>query len=183
MTKEGRRPLLLPLGEVKGRGWFLRLAQAADLSRIQAMDEARGPGAWTRDAYRGYLQGLSGTLALVVCPLDNLDLPYGFALARFLVDELEILQIIVDKEKRGQGLGTLLMAALAQKGLEAKKEAWILEVRENNQPALGLYRSFGFEAIGRRPGYYPDSGESAILMRADLGFLGTNDNKLPPQAF
>lgn len=177
MIKGEGRPFLLPLGEVEGRGWCLRLAQAADLSRIVAMDGSRGPGAWTKDAYRGYLQGHAGTLALVVCPRDQLDLPYGFALARFLVDELEILQIIVDEEKRGQGLGTLLMAALAQKGREAKKEAWILEVRENNQPALGLYRSFGFDAIGRRPGYYPDTGESAILMRADLSKLGTNVNK------
>ncbi|HZK41808.1 MAG TPA: ribosomal protein S18-alanine N-acetyltransferase [Clostridia bacterium] len=161
----------------KAAACLVRPARPKDLERILVIDQYRGPGAWTADAYRGFLQDLSGTLALVICPDHNPDLVLGFALARFLVDELEILQIVVEEAWRGRGLGRMLMTALAKKGREAGKGSWILEVRENNLPALRLYQALGFEEIGRRPGYYPDSGESAILMQADLISLGTNDKK------
>ncbi|NLA81456.1 MAG: GNAT family N-acetyltransferase [Clostridiaceae bacterium] len=151
---------------VKGSACLIRPARPSDLERILVIDRYRGPGAWTADAYRGFLQDLWGTLAL------------GFVLARLLVDELEILQIVVEEGWRDRGLGRMLMTAMAEKGREAGKGSWILEVRENNLPALRLYQAFGFEEIGRRAGYYPDSGESAILMRADLTSLGPNDKKV-----
>ena len=164
----------------KAPACFIRPARPEDLERILVIDQYRGPGAWTADAYRGFLQDLSGTLALVICPDHDPDLALGFVLARLLVEELEILQIAVEEAWRGRGLGRMLMAALAKKGREAGKGSWILEVRENNLPALGLYQAFGFEEMGRRPGYYPDSGESAILMKADLRLLGPNDKKGSP---
>lgn len=162
----------------KAAACLVRPARPKDLERILVIDQYRGPGAWTADAYRGFLQDLWGTLALVICPDHDPDLALGFVLARLLVDELEILQIVVEEGWRDRGLGRMLMTAMAEKGREAGKGSWILEVRENNLPALRLYQAFGFEEIGRRAGYYPDSGESAILMRADLTSLGPNDKKV-----
>jgi ribosomal-protein-alanine N-acetyltransferase len=43
-----------------------------------------------------------------------------------------------------------------------------LEVRPTNVEALGLYESFGFRVIGRRKGYYFDTGEDALVMEARL---------------
>jgi ribosomal-protein-alanine N-acetyltransferase len=42
-----------------------------------------------------------------------------------------------------------------------------LEVRPSNREALGLYRSRGFQVVGRRPEYY-DDGEDALLMTLEL---------------
>ena len=39
-----------------------------------------------------------------------------------------------------------------------------LEVRDSNEAAQALYRSFGFEVAGRRPRYYTDDGEDALVM-------------------
>jgi len=39
-----------------------------------------------------------------------------------------------------------------------------LEVRLSNAAAQGLYRSRGFREVGRRPEYYPDNGEDAVIM-------------------
>ena len=39
-----------------------------------------------------------------------------------------------------------------------------LEVRASNEPAQGLYRTFGFQIVGRRPRYYTDDGEDALVM-------------------
>ena len=43
-----------------------------------------------------------------------------------------------------------------------------LEVRPTNAEALGLYERFGFRVIGRRKGYYFDTGEDALVMEARL---------------
>ncbi|MFW5733820.1 MAG: ribosomal-protein-alanine N-acetyltransferase, partial [Oceanidesulfovibrio sp.] len=43
-----------------------------------------------------------------------------------------------------------------------------LEVRENNVAAQTLYARAGFESVGVRPGYYPDTGEDALLMRLNM---------------
>jgi ribosomal-protein-alanine N-acetyltransferase len=41
--------------------------------------------------------------------------------------------------------------------------AW-LEVRPSNTAARALYESFGFQEVGRRPLYYADTEEDAILL-------------------
>jgi ribosomal-protein-alanine N-acetyltransferase len=42
---------------------------------------------------------------------------------------------------------------------------WFLEVRESNLAARSLYGKFGFREVSRRPGYYQDTGEAAVVMR------------------
>jgi ribosomal protein S18 acetylase RimI-like enzyme len=43
-----------------------------------------------------------------------------------------------------------------------------LEVRASNRAALGFYRAQGFEETGRRPRYYADPEEDAVLMGLNL---------------
>lgn len=43
-----------------------------------------------------------------------------------------------------------------------------LEVRLGNGPARALYEGFGFRVVGRRPGYYADTGEDALLLTCAL---------------
>ena len=47
-------------------------------------------------------------------------------------------------------------------------ELVFLEVRPTNVEALTLYESLGFRVIGRRKGYYFDTGEDALVMEARL---------------
>lgn len=85
----------------------------------------------------------------------------------FIVDELHVATIATHPEFRGQGIGReiLLYALRAAKEEGAIKS--FLEVREGNEVAQNMYRSFGFVEDGRRMGYYKDNGEDAILMSLD----------------
>ena len=47
----------------------------------------------------------------------------------------------------------------------------VLEVRTGNIPALGLYQGLGFECVGRRPKYYADTGEDALILTLQLDML------------
>jgi ribosomal-protein-alanine N-acetyltransferase len=47
-------------------------------------------------------------------------------------------------------------------------ELVFLEVRPTNGDAVRLYESLGFRVIGRRKGYYFDTGEDALVMEATL---------------
>ena len=80
------------------------------------------------------------------------------------MDETEILNIACLPEARGQGLATALLQKICDEAEQRGDRRILLEVRVSNEPALGLYRKFGFRVCGRRPRYYADTGEDALIM-------------------
>jgi ribosomal-protein-alanine N-acetyltransferase len=81
-----------------------------------------------------------------------------------IVDEAHIATIATPPEFRRRGIARLLLAhALRSAAREGARKSF-LEVRSGNQAAQALYREFGFVEDGRRPRYYKDNGEDAILM-------------------
>lgn len=101
----------------------------------------------------------------------------GFSVWMRVPDELHLLNLCIDPEWQGQGLGRAALEhakrMLAARGLGAL----LLEVRKSNRVALGLYARSGFVEIGRRRGYYPAGQdaqgrpvrEDAIVMRCIPG--------------
>jgi len=84
-----------------------------------------------------------------------------------IVDELHIATLAVHPDHRRQGIGRQILTAALQDGLSAGTRHALLEVREGNDAARNLYRQFGFKVAGRRPKYYKDNGEDAILMNLE----------------
>jgi ribosomal-protein-alanine N-acetyltransferase len=88
----------------------------------------------------------------------------GMIVAWLLVDEAHIATIATHPDHRRQGIAKeLLMYALRYMSKEGAVSSF-LEVRESNMPAQEMYRTFGYEAVGRRKRYYKDTDEDAILM-------------------
>lgn len=77
--------------------------------------------------------------------------------------EREILSLAVDPANRRQGIGRALVEA--ELAAASKGTTRFLEVRESNIAAISLYAAMGFSPAGRRPGYYHDPAEAAIVMR------------------
>jgi ribosomal-protein-alanine N-acetyltransferase len=81
--------------------------------------------------------------------------------------EIHITNLAVHPEWRRQGVARALLDAALGEGRVRGVELAFLEVRPTNAEALSLYESLGFRVIGRRKGYYFDTGEDALLMEAD----------------
>ena len=66
------------------------------------------------------------------------------------------------------GWGGRLCGAVIEWCREQGAAAVELEVRAASEGAIALYRGLGFVAVGRRPGYYREPVDDAVLMRLDL---------------
>ena len=84
-------------------------------------------------------------------------------LFRLVGDECEIIEIAVAKDHRGAGIAGAMLAALISYLRTVGAKRLILEVAEDNQPALGLYHKHGFIEVGRRDGYYKQKITAIIL--------------------
>ena len=88
----------------------------------------------------------------------------GMLVAWLLVDEAHIATIATHPDHRRQGIGRKLLAHALRYMSKEGAVTSLLEVRESNTSAREMYRGFGYEDVGRRKGYYKDTGEDAILM-------------------
>ena len=84
----------------------------------------------------------------------------GFALARVVVDECELMLLAVTPQSRGAGVGGALLNAVIADARAANAASVFLEMRDRN-PAVSLYSTAGFIGVGRRRHYYRGlSGET-----------------------
>ena len=90
----------------------------------------------------------------------------GFALARCISDEAELLFILVGTSHRGRGLGSMLLESLLKEAGNRGAGTLFLEVSESNHAAQKLYDKLGFERIGLRERYYPDGTSALVLSKA-----------------
>ena len=92
----------------------------------------------------------------------------GFAVAIVVGPkaDLETIAVAADGQRRGVGAG--LLAALVEELKLAQVDEVLLEVRASNGQALAFYRRRGFSQTGRRPRYYADPVEDALLLARRL---------------
>jgi ribosomal-protein-alanine N-acetyltransferase len=94
----------------------------------------------------------------------------GFVLFTQVLDEATLLDMAVDPRWRRRGLARMLLEYALPRLSARGAGRCLLEVRVGNQPAIALYRSFGFVDDGLRRNYYPAAGgrEDALLMSRPL---------------
>lgn len=131
----------------------LRTGTAAELPLVstimQAAFDARYGEAWTQSQCMGMLSlpGVWLTLA------ESDGVAAGFALARTIFDDAELLLLATQPQFRGRGVGGALLRSVIADARLRNASHLHLEVREGN-PALRLYSREGFEQVGRRRDYY-----------------------------
>lgn len=91
----------------------------------------------------------------------------GFAGIEIVLDEAELMNIVIRKNKRGLGIGKSLMEKIINIAKENNIKILKLEVNEKNLIAINLYKSLGFKQTGIREKYY-NNHDSAILMDLEI---------------
>ncbi len=97
--------------------------------------------------------------------IDENDEIIAFGGLWFNIDEAHVMNIAVKKEFRRQHVGTELLEFLVAEAKKENKNCITLEVREDNVPAIELYKKLEFDEIGRRKKYYEKLYDAIIMTK------------------
>ena len=92
----------------------------------------------------------------------------GFITFWVIADEVQLHGMAVRRDLRRRGVASRLFLTMIREALDQGAGTGTLEVRQANEPARKLYEKFGWRVTARRPSYYHDTGEDALIMSAEL---------------
>ena len=139
-----------------------RLASAADLDGVLAIEEASFNNPTTREWYEGELKRPDVCHIYVMRTTDR---PVAAFCAFWLVaDQAHINNLAVLPDLRRKGLGTQLLEAIIAEAAHLGADSLTLEVRQSNHPARRLYERSGFFQEGVRKDYYTNPVEDALIL-------------------
>lgn len=154
----------------------IRPLVASDLSIVRKwMQDAPEAPAWRDDDLLRLLKIAAGderkTRRAWVAEVESALAGFAVATSLTLPDapsECELELVLVPPRSRRRGIGSALVHTVLVWARDSGAEELWLEVRESNQRAIRLYQSCGFVIAGRRPRYYVDPIEDAVLMRCRI---------------
>lgn len=142
----------------------VRPVERADLLAVHRIEQESFPQPWPFTAFEQFLQEPGFLVA------DD-----GAVVGYIVADTVRqhgqhvghIKDLAVREERRGEGIGALLLrqalGVLDRAGVRATK----LEVRESNESAISVYRAHGFEHRRTIPDYYDDSENALVFFRTE----------------
>lgn len=141
----------------------------ADLDSVLAIERVSFPTPWSRRAFIHELKQNRAARCWVARAAGEL---VGYLCLWEVGSELHITNLAVHPHWRRRGVARNLLGGILEDARQRRLAQAFLEVRPTNLEARGLYESFGFQVIGRRKGYYFDTGEDALVMEANLTTAG-----------
>ena len=145
---------------------IIQPATGADVAEVVTIEAEAFSDPWSPDAF-DVMVGRPH-VAFDVVRDDAAGPVLGYVVAIFAGGEGEVANLAVSPEVRRRGIGRALVSATLDEARRRKAEAVFLEVREGNSAARRLYRSCGFDEVGRRRGYYTRPTEDALILKKPL---------------
>jgi ribosomal-protein-alanine N-acetyltransferase len=133
-----------------------------DIDAIVALEQESFTNPWTRETLVWELTNSDVTRVYVV--KDTADRAIAFCIVWVIFDELHINTLAVSPSHRRQGLATFLLEAVMAEAAQEGARRATLEVRASNAAALQLYSRLGFGVKGKRPRYYTNPPEDALIL-------------------
>ena len=109
---------------------------------------------------------LNNPLSLWLVAVDGKTVA-GYVGSQSVLGWADMMNIAVAPEYRRQGVGEKIILDLIHQLQEEKVTCLTLEVRASNGPAIALYEKLGFVQVGRRPNYYHNPKEDALILRKE----------------
>jgi ribosomal-protein-alanine N-acetyltransferase len=139
------------------------LMNEAHVAQIAQLEKRCFSDPWSENSIRSEL---TGRLSLWVVALDG-DTVAGYIGSQSVLGESDMMNVAVAPEYRRRGIAQALILELIRRLSQQGNRSLMLEVRASNTPAITLYHKLGFAQVGRRPNYYRNPKEDALILRKE----------------
>jgi len=138
----------------------LRPMQPADVEKVLRIEEKCFPDPWPRTAFEDIIKHREHG-ALVAIHEKNL---IAYVCYLIIAHEAHLTNLAVTPEFRRKSAATQLLDTVLQTAQRKECEYVLLEVRPRNESAIAFYEKAGFRLLYRRPKYYRNPVEDALVM-------------------
>ena len=139
---------------------------ADHVAQVAAIEkECFGREGWSERSVNGEL---TNALAFWLVAVEG-DRVAGYVGSQTVCGETDMMNVAVTADFRRQGIAEKLVMALVEELKAMESHSLTLEVRASNVPAQALYEKLGFTQVGRRPKYYQNPREDALILRLEFG--------------
>lgn len=139
----------------------IRIMSEEDLSWVSEVESRCFPDPWLTEAFEAEINQNDFSKPIVALLGDR---RVGYAVPRYVADELEITNLAVDPDYRRMNVGSIMMGKILSDSEKRDVKYGYLEVRVGNRAAIKLYEKFGFNEVGLRKNYYSGINPDAIIM-------------------
>ncbi len=133
------------------------------VKQVAQLEQACFADPWSE---RSILSEINNPLSLWIVACDG-DTVVGYIGSQSVMGEADMMNLAVSAQYRRQSIAQRLVMALEEKLSAAGVHSLTLEVRNSNAPAIALYNKLGFVQVGRRPNYYHNPKEDALILRKE----------------
>jgi [ribosomal protein S18]-alanine N-acetyltransferase len=147
---------------------FIDLMTKKDIPEILEIEKQSFVSPWTEGMFLHELSVPNSQCLVARINQGKSSIIGGYIIFWIVADEAHLHNLATRKEFRRQGLARNFMSVMKEISGQVGLKAQTLEVRESNAEAISLYRKCGFVVKGRRPLYYTDTEEDALIMWADV---------------
>ena len=137
----------------------IRTLGYSDLPQVIAIERRAFTAPWSLAMF---VLEISKPSSLCLAAVEPDGMLLGYLVCARYDTVWHLMNVAVDPDQRRRGIGRMLVGQMiARAGTD---QEYTLEVRTSNTPAITLYEDFGFRSAGKRPRYYRDNGEDAVIM-------------------
>lgn len=141
----------------------IQAMQMCHVSQVAQLETVCFSDPWSE---RSIASEITNPLSTWIVALED-DRVVGYVGAQSVPPEADMMNLAVSPDYRRKGIAQSLICALIEKLRGEGICSLTLEVRASNQPAITLYEKLGFAVAGRRPRYYSNPREDALILRKE----------------
>lgn len=131
--------------------------------QVAELEKACFSDPWSENSVRSEL---SNPLSLWIVAVDGSKV-VGYVGSQSVMGESDMMNLAVLEEYRRMGIAICLVEELIKELSGLGNYQLTLEVRQSNTAAISLYEKMGFCQVGRRPNYYRNPKEDALILRKE----------------
>jgi ribosomal-protein-alanine N-acetyltransferase len=136
----------------------------AHVAQVAALEKLCFSDPWSENSVASEL---NNPLSFWLVAVED-DAVAGYIGSQSVMGESDMMNVAVHPDYRRKGYAEALVLALCDELKERGNATLALEVRVSNEPAKALYEKLGFTLAGRRPNYYRNPREDALILKKAL---------------